>query len=128
MEVQNADVTRGGIGRWNSIYRFRHLATGDYLAATEDYEAYQDTTAQGGCINEGIFARTNRAGAVMHTHTHTHQYNVKTRNDVLAHIPSLPRATAALLFLSFLLRARSVTFLLRARSVTNSHPTLLLFA
>uniref|UniRef100_A0A8C7UYJ2 Inositol 1,4,5-trisphosphate receptor n=1 Tax=Oncorhynchus mykiss TaxID=8022 RepID=A0A8C7UYJ2_ONCMY len=75
VEVVQHDPCRGGAGYWNSLFRFKHLATGHYLAAEVSNTAFTTRTQK-------IY--------IVPSHKNTHSHFSSKREKVMYTLVSVP--------------------------------------
>uniref|UniRef100_H2YYU9 Inositol 1,4,5-trisphosphate receptor n=1 Tax=Ciona savignyi TaxID=51511 RepID=H2YYU9_CIOSA len=64
IEVVQKDPCQGGAGHWNNLFRFKHLASGNYLAAKVTIFILDNTSENGGSSEKESSRSRNRAPPV----------------------------------------------------------------
>ncbi|GAB6029930.1 hypothetical protein CHUAL_005626 [Chamberlinius hualienensis] len=87
VEVVHSDPWRGGSGHWNSLFRFKHLATGQYLAADRDNDPTPDYTR--GKLRSGVDSPVYALVSVLHPNevTSLFELDATTLVQADAHVP-----------------------------------------
>ncbi|XP_001359354.3 inositol 1,4,5-trisphosphate receptor isoform X2 [Drosophila pseudoobscura] len=87
IEVVQHDSCRGGAGDWNSLYRFKHLATGHYLAAEAEVDVAAGISASAVAAHELLLGDCSKDSGLSSTMNSTLNEKPKGKQYRLVSVP-----------------------------------------